>query len=77
MTYEYCIVSLDKVYNPLLEIMVSTDKSVTARNGTEIISEGDTYLEVFNKLGNEGWHLVASTEKDYSIFYFERIIKSG
>lgn len=76
--YEYCVVGLETKWEPTINKTVTTGNGVKAANGNKVIAEGVTYLEVFNKLGASGWHLVLSDNRDkLPIYYFEREIKEG
>lgn len=76
--YEYCVVGLEMKWEPTINNMVTTGNGVKAANGKEVIAEGVTYLEVFNKLGAAGWHLVLNhNREELPVYYFEREIKEG
>lgn len=55
--WEYCQVGL------------VTKEGVWAVKNNEILVRGNTYLEIFNKLGSEGWEMCGNVE---NIFYFKR-----
>lgn len=74
--YEYCQVKLKTEWDDSLKQMV-IEGPVVAMTCDDIIAEGQTFLQVFNEIGKEGWRFVQTIQPERearTYHYFEREI---